>query len=323
MLKPKPAGAGTPAQNSAPPASCILHPASLLSGLRLVARQLADSVLPGPHASRQPGLTREFSQYRSYQPGDDPRHIDWKLYARSDRYFLRESEIETAFNVRIILDATASMQHVDTTGSAAGVGKFDVARVAAAALAALAQSQGDPVELHAVAAGKVTSAGGRGQRQPFEQILHALERLKPAGRWPQDINALRAGCARSGGTSKGGSQRALIFFLTDLYEDEEEIRAAIAPLHAAGNELVLLHLLGRDELDFPFTGSVRFEDWETGEMVETDADRARDAWMASLGQRAEAWKRVWPGAHFEYLPVHLDEPLERTLRSYLLRRMKS
>ena len=82
-------------------------------GLTLAARGLVAGLLPGLHASRQPGMAREFAQYRAYQPGDEPRHIDWKLYARSDRYFVRESEIETAINVRLILDATASMRHAD------------------------------------------------------------------------------------------------------------------------------------------------------------------------------------------------------------------
>src|SRR5262249_13913419 len=84
--------------------------------LELLARPLVAGVLPGMHASRQPGLAREFSQYRAYQPGDDPRHLDWKLYARSDRYFLRESEIETVVTIRILLDATESMQQADTAG---------------------------------------------------------------------------------------------------------------------------------------------------------------------------------------------------------------
>ncbi len=287
-----------------------------LRGLRLVARQLATGLLAGEHVSRQPGLAREFSQYRSYQPGDDPRHIDWKLYARSDRFFLRESEIETAISVRIVLDATASMQHVDTTGPAAGASKFSYARTAAAALAFLARSQGDTVELHAVTGEKVVSVGGKGQRQSFEQIIHALERLQPVGRWPQDPQIFRRAGARN--SSKG---RSIIIVITDLHEQAEEVRASLAPLHAAGNELILFHLLGHDEADFPFTGTVRFEDWESGSMVEADASTARAAWLAGMHQRIETWKRAWPGKRFDYILARLDEPLERTLRGYLARRM--
>ena len=98
--------------------SPVLDPRLLAAtrGLTLAARRLAAGVLPGLHASRQAGLAREFSQYRAYQPGDDPRHVDWKLFARSDRYYVRESEVETALTVRVLLDATASMRHADTTG---------------------------------------------------------------------------------------------------------------------------------------------------------------------------------------------------------------
>lgn len=314
----------TPESDSgSPPTSTFyLLPSILLHGLRLAARQLASSLLPGTHASRQPGMAREFSQYRAYQPGDDPRHIDWKLYARSDRYFLRESEIETAISVRIILDATASMQHADSTGPAAGVSKFDFARVIAAALASLAQTQGDPAELHAVAGGRVVSVQGGRNRQPFERIVYTLERLKPSGRWPTESKTLQKALSQGASNGVSANRRGIIFVITDLHEQEDEIRAGLAALRSGGSELVLLHLLGGDETNFPFTGAVRFEDWETGDFVETDADTARVAWLGAQQERIAAWERAWPESHFEYVPVRLDEPLDRTLRGYLLRRMK-
>ena len=153
------------------PAVLDPHLLAATRGLSLAARHLASGLLAGSHASRRVGLAREFSQYRAYQPGDDPRHIDWKLYARSDRYFVRESDVETAVTVRVILDATASMQHVDTTGPAAGRRKFDFARLLAAALAYLAQAQGDQVGLHVVADEQVISVPPGQQRQPFERIV--------------------------------------------------------------------------------------------------------------------------------------------------------
>ena len=298
----------------------VLDPKLLAAtrGLTLAARHLVSGLLPGLHASRQPGMAREFAQYRAYQPGDEPRHIDWKLYARSDRYFVRESEIETAVTVRLILDATNSMRHADTGSD---VTKFDRARTLAAALALLAQAQGDPVGLHAVTGGGIVSAPSGQSRQPTERLLQILAGLTPAGAWPVDgVRALRQAMAAGGsGTDEA---REIVVVLSDLHEHEEEIRAALAPLRARRHELIVFHLVGRDEAEFPFHGPVRFQDWETGEIVEADADAAREVWTQGQEQRVRNWRRAWEGGgRFEYVRFCLDEPPEHPLRQYLRQRM--
>ena len=304
----------------------VLDPRVLTAtrGLRLAAMQIVAGVLPGMQRSRQPGLSQEFSQYRAYMPGDEPQHIDWKLFARSDRYYIRESEIETAVTIRIILDATASMQHEDTSGAGAGVRKFDVARVLAAAFAYLAQSQGDPVGLHAISAGSVMSVQPGQRRQPSERIVHALENLQPEGRWPGTAHELTAAIASRTGSVPGalGTTRELSVILTDGFEQSAEIRAALAALRSRQHEVLFLHLLGRDEIEFPFSGPVRFEDWETGEIFETDAATARAAWVENLQRSLDEWRTGWDTKRFDYVQIRTDEPLDRALRTYLLRRMK-
>lgn len=293
-------------------------------GLRLAAMQIVAGVLPGMQTSRQPGLSQEFSQYRAYMPGDEPQQIDWKLFARSDRYYIRESEIETAVTLRIILDATASMQHADSTGAGAGVRKFDVARVLAAAFANLAQRQGDPVGLHVVSAGGVTSIKPGHRRQPFERIVHALENLRAEGRWPADPRHLSSALAARSASipAPAGTVRELAIVLTDGFEHGAEIRQALAALRTSRVEVLFLHLLGRDEIDFPFSGPVRFEDWETGEVFETDASAARAAWQENLQGSLAEWRASWDAKRFDYVQIRMDEPLDRALRTYLLRRMK-
>ncbi|HSH39185.1 MAG TPA: DUF58 domain-containing protein, partial [Chthoniobacterales bacterium] len=288
------------------------------------AKQVVAGVLPGLQASRQPGLSQEFSQYRAYMPGDEPQQIDWKLFARSDRYYIRESEIETAVTVRIILDATGSMQHEDTAGRGAGIRKFDVARVLAAAFAYLAQTQGDPVGLHAISGGSIESLQPGQRRQPFERILHALENLEPAGSWPDKPRTLTGGMAsrNSSAPSPAGTTRELSVILTDGFEHTTEIREALAALRSRHHELLFVHLLGRDEIEFPFSGPVRFEDWETGEVFETDASTARAAWLENLERSLDEWRRGWDTKRFDYLQIRTDEPLDRALRAYLLRRMR-
>lgn len=299
------------------------HLLAATRGLALAARHLVAGVLPGLHPSRQPGMAREFAQYRAYQPGDDPKHIDWKLYARSDRYFVRESEIETAVTVRVILDATASMRHADTTGPGAGLRKFDAARLLAAALAYLTQAQGDLIGLHAVSGAGVVSVQPGIQRQPFERVVRALEKLEPAGRWPADPRPLVAALTAGARAAGGPATREIVVVLTDGHEHGDEIRAALAPLRAHRHELLLFHLLGRDEIDFPFRGPVRFEDWETGAALETDADAARAAWLDGQEARIRDWRRAWEGdGRFEYARFQLDEPLDRALRFCLSQRQR-
>ncbi len=301
----------------------VLDPKLLAAtrGLTLAARELVAGILPGLHASRQPGRGHEFAQYRAYQPGDEPRRIDWKLYARSYRYFVRESEVETAINVRLILDATASMRHADASNPA--LTKFDLARVLAAALTLLAAAQGDQVGLHAIGGGGIVSVPPGQQRQPTERILRTLGNLQAAGPWPADARrALHA--AFAAGTPRGsGTAREIIVVLTDGHEQNDEIRAALAPLRARGHELLLFQVVGRDESEFPFHGLVRFEDWETGAAFETDADAARAAWVDGYEQRLRAWQRDWAGGgRFDALRFWLDEPPGKVLRAYLKQRQK-
>ncbi|MSU50405.1 MAG: DUF58 domain-containing protein [Opitutus sp.] len=306
------------------PSAPILKPRLLAAtqGLALTARQLVAGAIAGLHASRRPGMAREFSQYRAYQPGDEPRHIDWKLFARSDRYFLRESEIDTRVAVSVVLDATASMQHTGAANDAPR--KFDLARSMTAALAFLAENQGDAATLHTVANGEISSVLTAGHRQPFRQIVHALAGLEPAGRWPADparlTHALRR--AELAGTSVGpGTTARITIVLTDGHEPGGEIRAALTPLRARQHELLFFHFVARDERDFPYRGPVRFEEWETGRTLEANATAVRPAYLAAEQREREAWSRAWGDERFDYLELMTDEPLERGLRAYLRRRI--
>lgn len=297
------------------------HLLAATRGLALTARRLVAGAVAGLHASRRPGLAREFSQYRAYQPGDEPRHLDWKLYARSDRFFLRESEVDTRVAVSLVLDATASMQHAGPTAGSSP--KFDLARSLAAALALLAEAQGDDLTLHVITAGAVTSVAGAGQRQPAQRILHALAGVRPEGRWPSDPAQLTHTLRRSehDASSAGpGTTARITVILTDGHEHGGEIRAALAPLHARRHELLFFHFLARDELEFPHRGPVRFEEWETGRTLEADATAVRAAYLAAAQRERDAWARAWGGDRFDYLALATDEALGRALRTFLRRR---
>jgi uncharacterized protein (DUF58 family) len=151
-----------------------------LRNLPLAARQAAEGFLAGAHASRRHGAGMEFSQYRPYQPGDDLRRLDWRLAARSDRYYLRESEVDTSLVVNLVLDASASMNHRDDNG----LTKLDYARLLLAALAYLAQKQGDAVGLTLLSPGGLQHFPARADTRQLPRLYHALATAEATGTFP-------------------------------------------------------------------------------------------------------------------------------------------
>jgi uncharacterized protein (DUF58 family) len=254
------------------------------------------------------GAGVEFSQYRSYQPGDDIRRIDWKLFARSDRYFLRESEVETSVTVRILLDASDSMRQEED-----GVSKFAVARLLAASLATLAFRQGDAIGLTALAAGGARTVPPNRGRAHLGRILRELERIEPAGAWP--------GWKDAEGPLLSGAGRSIAFVITDLYERGTEIRAALRKLAALGHDVAVLHLMGRRELEFDYGDDVTFEELETRRTAEVAGDAARSHYLASLGAELRALELDLGEQRIEYTLIRLDTPLDAALRQALARRL--
>jgi uncharacterized protein (DUF58 family) len=291
--------------------------------LTLTARRLVAGALAGLHASLHPGRSHEFSQYRAYQPGDEPRQIDWKLFARSDRYFLRESDVDAHVAVALILDATGSMEHRGR--SADEPRKLDGARAMAAAFALIAQNQGDPFELHTVNEGEVGSLSTAGCREPFRRVIHRLASLEPRGRWPADPSHLSRALQQarnSRGSTGPTATRQLTVLLTDGHEHDDEIRAALASLRTRRHEVLFLHFIARDEREFPYQGPVLLEEWETGRTLEIDASAVHHHRVDAEQSSRRAWSRAWGDSNFDYLPVFMDQPLERCLRTVLRRRMR-
>jgi uncharacterized protein (DUF58 family) len=286
----------------------FLPPSTLaaLGDLELAARTVVDGLMYGVHPSRLPGPGLEFSQYRSYQPGDDPRRVDWKLYARSDRYFVREAEIETSVTLRILVDASESMTQEDS-----GLSKFDYARFGAAALALLAHRQGDAVGVWALRDGQIHTTPPRRHHHHLYQILHNLEQLEPGGSWP-DWSRLESLLVTEG--------RGLVVILSDLHERTKEITTVAAKLAALRQEVLVFHLVGRVELEAGWHGLVTFEELETGRRVEVDADAARSAYLAAQAREHQRVKQALEERGVAYCRLTLDQPLDVALRRFLVAR---
>jgi uncharacterized protein (DUF58 family) len=280
---------------------------ALVRDLELAARTAVDGVMLGRHTSRRSGAGLEFSQYRSYQPGDDLRRLDWKLFGRSDRYFVREAESETSITVRLLLDATGSMAHEE-----AGVTKLDYARFLAAALALLAHRQGDAIGLYVLGPEEISALRPRRDLRHLHGLLHRLERLEPHGTWPEWPAIERA--------IAPDATRGITVIIGDCHQQAGEIQAAVRRLTGARHEVVCFQILGDLERRFEYHGAVTFEDFETGQRVDLDADTAKTIAVSRFEEQLRQFRRGLEERGAALVSCMLAQPFEDPLREYLARR---
>ncbi len=277
-----------------------------IGDLALLARTVVDGYLHGLHRSLRPGLSLDFAEHRPYQPGDDLRRIDWRVYGRTDRFYLKTYEADTNADVVVALDASASMDFGST-----GVTKFAYGRMLAASLLWLAQHQGDRV-------GLVTMAGDLVDVVPpstrhLDLILHTLARARAQG--PGRIPAMLEKVARLRGRS------GITVVISDCYEDPAVLRRALGELRARGNDVLLFHLIDPAERDLPWTGPGNFEDAETGERLPLRPDALREHYQELFSEHRAALRRQLGGENVDYAAVETDRPLDGALRDYLDRRL--
>ncbi len=285
------------------------HILAAISDLQLLAKTVVDGFMLGAHQSPLSGVGLEFNQYRSYQPGDDLRRVDWKMYARSDRYYVREAEVETSITVRFILDASASMAHAES-----GLQKFDYARFLVASLGYLAHQQGEAIGLETLNDIAPSHLAPKREPQQLHRFLHELEKLEPRGAWPKLQQWQRV--------LETVQRRELIVVVSDLHEYDKEITLALSKLRALKNEALLFQLLGRNEIDFRHEGYVTFEDLETGQTFPVDSALARKDYVAAVQSNLQQLKRDLRDLNIAYELFTLDQPLDFALRRYLTQRMK-
>jgi uncharacterized protein (DUF58 family) len=286
----------------------FLDPALLarIGDLSLLARNVVDGFMHGLHRSRRVGLSLDFAEHRSYQPGDDIRRIDWRVYGRTDRYYVKEYEADTNAAVTFALDASGSMDF----GSGA-VTKFDYGRFLVASLAWLSQHQGDRV-------GLVTFAGDLLDVVPpstrhLRLILHTLGRARAsgAGRLPPVLERAARLSTRAG----------IVVVVSDCYEDPAEVQRGIGVLRARGHDVILFHVLDPAERDLPGEGAATFEDAETGERLPLRPEALRERYRTEMqAHRAELARRLGADGA-DYVALTTDQPLDHALYAYLERRL--
>lgn len=275
--------------------------------LEFVARVTVEGALSGLHRSPFHGYSAEFSQYRHYRPGDDLKHVDWKLFARTDRIYTKQFRETTNTRMQVVLDASASMGF----RGASGVTKLEYARMIAGALAHLVAAQGDAPGVTVYDERIRAYLASRPGRSHLRAILIALSKTSPQG-GTAAVPALRRAVDLL-------RTRGVVLLISDLYEAEDEVHAELRRAARMGHDVSVFHVLTREELEWPWRGDLEVEDSESGRLVLASASgaagyRARmDAFVKRCRERCIAANVTYVLARTEALPSHV-------LREYLLHR---
>ncbi len=291
------------------PRAAFLDPAVLarIDNLQLVARTVVDGFLQGIHRSPYLGVSMDFAEHRPYNPGDDIRRIDWRLYARTDRFYIKQFEAETNADVAFLLDASASMSF--GTGA---VTKLDYARFLVASLAWFSASQKDRVGLYAFDDDVVEHVRPSGAH--LEKVLHAVARVQARreGSWETPL-------ARVANTFR---RRGILVVVSDLYSDPDEIAESLGVFRAQGNDMVVFQTLDPAEIDFPFTQAANFQDLETRALLPVKPEKYGDAYRARMRSHIDALGRAFRRHRIDYVLLNTAEPLDQALYAYLVYRQR-
>ncbi len=267
--------------------------------LELIADRVVEGFLHGMHQSPFVGFSVEFASHREYMPGDDLKHINWRLYGRHERLFVKEYDADTNVEVHVIVDASRSMT---------AEGKWECAAILAASLAHLARRQGDAIGLTLFADQVITHLRPRSTADHQMEILHALAQKREhsasdSARTLHEVAELSL-------------RRGLKVLISDCYFADEEIVDAIGHFKHFGHEIILFHVLTDLESTMPVSGSIRFHDLETGEEIVTQAETIREEFITEVDRWQAELRKICGGHEVDYVPVHAQSSLPSVLREY-------
>ena len=297
-------------QTQAIPGTRFLDPAVLarIGNLELVARAVVEGFINGLHKAPFFGASVDFAEHRGYVPGDDVRRMDWRLWARTDRYYIKEYEAETNMNFSVLLDVSKSMDY-----GSRGVTKLDYAKMLTACLTNLVHHQRDRVGLVTFDSDIVDHVPPSAKH--MEVVLHTLERAKAGG--PGELKAPLHKLAEHFG------RRSVLVVISDFYAEPEAVLDAISPLRFRGNDLIVFHVLDPSELEFGFGDASPFEDLESGEQMPVVPEAFREEYRQLVTAHIDALSRSFSGVRVDYAMLDTSKPLDHALYRYLGGRQKA
>jgi uncharacterized protein (DUF58 family) len=281
-----------------------------VSRLDLRAKFIVQGFLSGLHNSPFQGASVEFSEHRKYAPGDDPKDLDWTVYAKTGRYYVKKFKAETNMSGYLVMDLSKSMGYTYRQE----LTKFEYGICLAAALGYLMVHQQDPVGLVTFDSKIRTVVPPKSKRSQIGTLLGVLANLKPAG----DTDVAGA-LARLVPLIRG---KGLVMVISDLLTDPGPLVQSLYRLRYAGHEVILFHILDEAEVHFPFTGLVEFQDVETDDTVQVDARGIREDYLAGVEEFRQLLRKECGAADVDYVPMDTSVGFDKALMEYLVQRQR-
>jgi uncharacterized protein (DUF58 family) len=280
---------------------------SRVGNLELLARTVVDGFINGLHRAPFFGASIDFAEHRGYVPGDDIRRVDWRLYARTDRYYIKQYEADTNTNFTVLFDISKSMSFASR-----GISKIEYGSYLAACLAYLAHRQRDRVGIITFDEDIVSHVPPSAKH--FDMVLHTLDRAKPErpGHLSAPLHKM----------SEHFKRRGILLLISDFYDEPDAILDAIKPLRYLGNDLIVFHVLDPQEIDFEFDDASTFQDLESGEQVPVVPQSFRSEYRRLIQEHINRLSTKFSEQRIDYALVNTGEPLDRALFSYLSSREK-
>jgi len=280
-----------------------------ISTLELLARTVVEGFISGLHRSPFTGFSTEFAEYRQYMPGDDLRYLDWKLLGRTDRYYIKKYRADTNSQCHILIDASASMRYSTT-----GITKLQYAQFLGSSLAYLANKQQDAVGLIAFDQEVRTHVPAHNRIGHMRTIFGRMEQLE-AGNETRLSQMLHLAAERI-------TRRGIIVVISDFYDEPEAIISALQHLRFKGNDVIVFHVLDKNETDFEFTEPVLLEDAETAEEIHVMPDILAEGYRNTVREHIERLREGAAQNKIDYELLTTDKPLDFALFSFLAKRAR-
>lgn len=273
-----------------------------LNNLKLGAKIISEQLKHGLHLGKKTGVGLEFEQYRYYEPGDDPKRIDWKYFSRSGKHMIKESQTESHLNVRMLLDLSGSMNYEEN-----GIKRLDYAKNLIASLAYMANQQGDALSFFTFQNGKLSHKVAPSPKA-FQRIIYQLEQDQASGSWPirtQDFPELKS------------KQKELIIFISDFLQKESEWIEIVEQMRHPKKEIVLFQILGDQEVNFDQKGNFKFEDLEGNRRIDLDGETVRKTYNKAIKSYLTNLKRAFHLPQVHYYPVKMSEAIAEVISRFL------
>ncbi len=276
-----------------------------IANLELLARTVVDGFINGLHHSPYFGLSVDFAEHRPYMPGDDIRRVDWRVFGRTDRFYVKEFEADTNANFVVLLDVSGSMRY-----GSGPISKLDYGRFLAACLSYFSRRQRDRVGIATFADRIIDFVPASAKH--LDIVLHTIDRAEAGGAGSLESPLLSL--------TEALHRRSILVLLSDLYEEPDVVMRAVARLRARGHDVIVFHLLDPAEVAFPFEEAAPFEDLETGERIPVVPETLRDEYRTQMRAHLTAIADRMARNQVDYDLFETSRPLDYALFAYLSRR---